>query len=181
MQCPARLGDNNSALFWAANTFPNPKYFSFSTNILKLLLRNLCASVHKSDLCCGKYWRLRSDVRYRESVTYSLVWFWGVAVCGFAAWKPMLCLWKNICITNHLESFIYVKISHSKSGKFYHVICEKAGWVKCPVKPRHHCWLWSSQWIKWPLHFLGLGLKPRDCNSLVPAAVSLTMQWDSIR
>lgn len=114
----------------------------------------------------------------------SLIAQFGFEVLQSAVSLPgsQCCVYKKyIYITNQLESFIYWKISHSKSGKFYRVICEKASWVKCSAKPRHHCWLWSSQWIKWPLHFLGLGLKPWDCNSLVPAAVSLTMQWDSIR
>lgn len=68
----AWAGDNNSAVFRAANTFPNLRYFSKSTHILKLLERNLCGAVHKSDSEPSPRRTVRSAAAPHFGETYSL-------------------------------------------------------------------------------------------------------------
>lgn len=109
LHCFAWVARSDTAVFWAAHTFPNQSYRSCSRDILKLLQRNFCGPTHKSDFSCRgetlEDWpavcgtvhgTLQCSPRYTVVETHGLlfylacVWF-EVLHCAFTYGKSHVC------------------------------------------------------------------------------------------
>lgn len=96
MQCLAWLDHNNSTMFWAANTFPNQRYCSYSRDILKLLQRNFCGPAHKSDFSC------------EQKILEDWLAKWRTVQCCAA---PDKLLWKHMFFHFYLKH-VWFEVSH---------------------------------------------------------------------